>query len=93
MDFETVHFNITDTCWSSYVNTRPCYAVHFKVQMDSSLVKCAESDCRYPDQVRFVIRHYGLRYNINGSHLKRYLGLTALLFSLIINMFIVPKLM
>lgn len=62
-DYETVWFNITNTnvCGSSFIGNRPCYGIYFKVQMDSSLVKCVESECRYPDQVRFIIRHEGLR--------------------------------
>ncbi|XP_069678590.1 uncharacterized protein [Periplaneta americana] len=38
-----------------------CPPVYLTVTATRTSVHCAEDDCRYPDQVRFLLRHEGLR--------------------------------
>ncbi|XP_077296504.1 uncharacterized protein LOC143918440 isoform X2 [Arctopsyche grandis] len=37
-----------------------CDPVYFIVRARSTAIKCTDKDCRYPDQIRFMIRHDGL---------------------------------
>ncbi|XP_021940954.1 uncharacterized protein LOC110840317 [Zootermopsis nevadensis] len=38
-----------------------CPPAYLTVTVTRTLTRCAEDDCRYPDQVRFLMRHEGLR--------------------------------
>uniref|UniRef100_A0A182LSU9 Protein sly1 homolog n=1 Tax=Anopheles culicifacies TaxID=139723 RepID=A0A182LSU9_9DIPT len=52
---ESLWFNHTRPC--DGVMDQACRALYYTVRLESSNVLCNENDCRYPDQVRFVIRH------------------------------------
>ncbi|XP_065073436.1 uncharacterized protein LOC135697584 [Ochlerotatus camptorhynchus] len=67
---DIVWFNFTGLC--SGVPGIACTSLYFLVQMETSYMKCAENDCRYPDQVRFVIKHDGLRCPMDGSGAWRF---------------------
>ncbi|XP_058462274.1 uncharacterized protein LOC131437126 [Malaya genurostris] len=56
---DNVWFNFTELC--SGEPGLQCLSLYFTVQMEKSYMKCTENDCRYPDQVRMVIKHQGLR--------------------------------
>ncbi|XP_053676528.1 uncharacterized protein LOC128726725 [Anopheles nili] len=58
-DRESIWFNHSWPC--SGGTDQACRALYYTVRLDSSNMLCNENDCRYPDQVRFVIRHEGLR--------------------------------
>ncbi|EAT35855.1 AAEL012007-PA [Aedes aegypti] len=62
---DNVWFNFTGLC--SGEPGIECRSLYFLVQMETSNMKCTENDCRYPDQVRFVIKHEGLRCPSDGS--------------------------
>lgn len=62
---DIVWFNFTGLC--SGEPGIECRSLYFLVQMETSYMRCAENDCRYPDQVRFVIKHDGLRCPSDGS--------------------------
>jgi len=38
-----------------------CPPVYLTIAVNRTLMQCSEDDCRYPDQVRFLLRHEGLR--------------------------------
>lgn len=61
-NLEYVWFNLTNPCSSA----SDCTGVYFTVTLDSSNMRCTESDCRFPDQVRYFVRHHGLRCEIDG---------------------------
>ncbi|XP_062698998.1 uncharacterized protein LOC134284271 [Aedes albopictus] len=62
---DNVWFNFTGLC--SGIPGIECRSIYFLVQLDTSYMRCSENDCRYPDQVRFVIKHEGLRCPSDGS--------------------------
>lgn len=53
---DVVWFNATAPC----PNPLDCPSLYYSVSMDVSRMRCSENDCRYPDQVRYFIRHHGL---------------------------------
>lgn len=52
-EFESVQFNITSNCNDPFVYCEP---ITFRVEMETSYVRCTEDDCRYPDQVRYLVQ-------------------------------------
>ncbi|XP_055628619.1 uncharacterized protein LOC129770049 isoform X2 [Toxorhynchites rutilus septentrionalis] len=66
---DNVWFNFTGLC--SGERGMSCSSLYFVVQMESSYLKCTENDCRYPDQVRMVIKHEGLRCPTEGNRAER----------------------
>ncbi|ETN67777.1 hypothetical protein AND_000398 [Anopheles darlingi] len=62
---ESLWFNYTRPCGG--LGETECRSIYFSVRMDSSYMMCNENDCRFPDQVRFVVRHEGLRCRGDGS--------------------------
>uniref|UniRef100_A0AAG5DPE8 VWFA domain-containing protein n=2 Tax=Anopheles atroparvus TaxID=41427 RepID=A0AAG5DPE8_ANOAO len=58
-DQQSLWFNHSHPCGG--IEDHTCRSIYYAVRMDSSNMMCNENDCRYPDQVRFVIRHEGLR--------------------------------
>ncbi|XP_058835552.1 uncharacterized protein LOC131692488 [Topomyia yanbarensis] len=62
---DNVWFNFTELC--SGAPGLQCSSLYFIVQMETSYMKCTENDCRYPDQVRMVIKHQGLRCPTDAS--------------------------
>lgn len=65
--FGDVWFNQSYPC-SAQDNVNSCSPIYFTVTMDSTFLKCSENDCRYPDQVRYVVRPEGLRCDYNASN-------------------------
>lgn len=64
-DMENAWFNMTRPCFD---NAREgCRSVYFSLQVDTTYMKCSESDCRYPDDVRIIVRPEGLRCERSGS--------------------------
>lgn len=64
-DMENAWFNITKPC----INQSPdegCLSIYFSLQVDTTFIRCSESDCRYPDDVRISVRPEGLRCEFNG---------------------------
>ncbi|XP_076168966.1 uncharacterized protein LOC143147535 [Ptiloglossa arizonensis] len=53
---------ITLTDQLKCTNTSPCPDMYFHIQNVTSSFKCAEIDCKTPDQVRFIIRIQNLYY-------------------------------
>ncbi|XP_053685992.1 uncharacterized protein LOC128735535 [Sabethes cyaneus] len=56
---DNVWFNFTGLCQGDA--EFQCPSLYFVVQLENSFMRCTENDCRYPDQVRMVIKHQGLR--------------------------------
>lgn len=75
-EIENAWFNISQPC-SSYNAAESCPSVYFSLQVDTTYMKCAESDCRFPDDVRISIRPEGLRCERNDA--IRFSAQTALL--------------
>ncbi|XP_062556159.1 uncharacterized protein LOC134221003 [Armigeres subalbatus] len=69
-ELDNVWFNFTGLCLG--VAENECRSLYFLVQMEASYMRCTENDCRYPDQVRFVIKHEGLRCPSDGSGAHRF---------------------
>jgi hypothetical protein len=65
-EIENAWFNISNPC-SSFSAADGCASVYFALQVDSTYMKCAESDCRFPDDVRLLIRPEGLRCERNEA--------------------------
>jgi hypothetical protein len=63
-DIDNVWFNISEPC--STQNFDECMSVYFGITVDTTYLKCSESDCRFPDDVRIIIRPEGLRCDRNG---------------------------
>jgi len=55
---EEATLNIPAPC-ATYVYR--CSPVYLTIAVTRTLMQCSEDDCRYPDQVRFLMRHEGLR--------------------------------
>lgn len=53
--FDMIWFNTTRPC-----DSMDCASIYFSVSLDQSRMRCSENACRYPDQVRYIIRHLGL---------------------------------
>lgn len=65
LDIENVWFNITRPCSSQNANDG-CLSVYFSLSVDTTYMKCSESDCRFPDDVRILVRPEGLRCERSG---------------------------
>lgn len=61
-DSDVVYFNVTSPC----PDPLDCRSIYYSVSMDVSRLRCLETDCRYPDQVRYIIRHSGLSCENKG---------------------------
>lgn len=57
-DLEEATLKIPAPC-ATYANR--CPPVYLTIAVTRTLMQCSEDDCRYPDQVRFLLRHEGLR--------------------------------
>uniref|UniRef100_A0A4Y0BQA5 Uncharacterized protein n=1 Tax=Anopheles funestus TaxID=62324 RepID=A0A4Y0BQA5_ANOFN len=66
---ESLWFNHTRPC--DGLMDQACRSLYYAVRLESSNVLCNENDCRYPDQVRFVIRHEGIRCMGDDSGAER----------------------
>ena len=82
-DMENVWFNITQPC-SNQNAENGCLSVYFSIQVDTTYMRCSESDCRFPDEVRISIRPEGMRCERSG--MKKF---TAELSLLLLSFFIV----
>ncbi|XP_058124524.1 uncharacterized protein LOC131285382 [Anopheles ziemanni] len=90
-DQQSLWFNNSHPC--NGVDDHACRSLYYSVRMESSNMMCNENDCRYPDQVRFVIRHEGLRCLNDGSGATRSLPVRfawlvlvmCILFRIIVN--------
>lgn len=67
-DMEFAWFNITRPCENHNVDFG-CRSVYFSLQVDTTYIKCSESDCRFPDDVRILVRPEGLRCERNGVNI------------------------
>lgn len=67
--FGDVWFNQSYPCYIEE-NWNSCKPIYFSVSMDSTYLKCSENDCRFPDQVRFIVRPEGLDCEYNNSTKK-----------------------
>lgn len=63
---DVVQFNISQPCQLD-VDPVQCSSVAFTVELDVSNMKCSENDCRYPDQVRYLVRVYNEECRTGGS--------------------------
>lgn len=65
---DVVLFNSTRPC----PDPLDCQSIYYSVSMDVSRMRCTENDCRFPDQVRYLIRHSGLTCESNAAvlHLR-----------------------
>ncbi|XP_031849277.1 uncharacterized protein LOC116434747 isoform X2 [Nomia melanderi] len=66
--------------------TSPCPDMYFQIQNVTSSYKCAEIDCRTPDQVRFIIRTQ-IFYDKNSA--DQNVMLASLIFSLLFVRYII----
>lgn len=82
---ENVWFNITQPC-SNQIANDGCLSIYFSLSVDTTYMKCSESDCRFPEDVRIVVRTEGLRCERSGIE-KRWS--TAM--SLLLLMFVLVK--
>lgn len=57
-DLDEATLKISAPC-ATYANR--CPPVYLTIAVSRTLTRCSEDDCRYPDQVRFLMRHEGLR--------------------------------
>ncbi|XP_055536927.1 uncharacterized protein LOC129725316 [Wyeomyia smithii] len=85
---DNVWFNFTGLCLGE--SELQCPSLYFIVQLETSFMKCNENDCRYPDQVRMVIKHQGLRcptdLNGNASGLvASWVGIVLTVFTVLMN--------
>jgi hypothetical protein len=83
-EIENAWFNISQPC----SNSNPadgCLPVYFALQVDTTNMKCFESDCRFPDDVRIIVRPEGLRCERNEA--IRLSVQLVLLMSLLIGLF------
>lgn len=64
-DRDYAWFNLTEPC--SNQNIDECSSVYFSLQVDTTFVRCSETDCRFPDDVRISVRPEGLRCERNSA--------------------------
>ncbi|XP_063707228.1 uncharacterized protein LOC134836032 [Culicoides brevitarsis] len=64
VDLEYNWFSFYDICRGNY---ETCENVYFAVTVDKSYVKCSEQDCRFPYQVKFLVKPVGLRCQTNAA--------------------------
>ncbi|XP_037915638.1 uncharacterized protein LOC119654365 [Hermetia illucens] len=62
---EVLLFNISQPCQSDDVKT--CSDINFSVELDSSNIRCTEADCRYPDQVRYLVTLHNMGCSTDGA--------------------------
>lgn len=84
-DLNVAEFTITRPCDDIF----QCYGLYFSVIVEKSNVRCTENDCRYPDQVRFMVRPGGLTCEVNrrrsrSSKISFSLRMLALVFMVIL---------
>lgn len=65
-DMENAWFNITKPCIDQKAD-EGCLSVYFGLQVDTTYMRCSETDCRFPDDVRIIVRPEGLRCEHNKS--------------------------
>lgn len=64
-EMENAWFNMTEPCLNQNAD-EGCRSVYFSLQVDTTYMKCSESDCRFPDDVRITVRPEGLRCERSG---------------------------
>lgn len=64
VDIDYVWFNFTNPCSTSQ---QECSSIYFTLTADTTYLKCSEADCRFPDNVRILIKPEGLRCERNGN--------------------------
>lgn len=86
-DMENAWFNITRPCENQNIDVG-CRSVYITLQVDTTYMKCSESDCRFPDDVRILVRPEGLRCERSGiNRIKAKLSLIILLAFIFQTMF------
>lgn len=66
-EFESIQFNITTSDRSGGDPFAYCQPITFRVELESSYVRCTEDDCRYPDQVRYLMQMGDMSCNGAGA--------------------------
>lgn len=80
-DIGNAWFNFTQPCRNQ---GSACSGIYFGLQVDTTYMKCSESDCRFHDDVRIIIRPEGLRCEEVGGVGKFAAKLALLVFSLFV---------
>jgi hypothetical protein len=85
VDIDYVWFNITNPCSTSQ---QECSSIYFSLTADTTYLKCSEADCRFPDNVRILIKPKGLRCERNSGKRIFTSNLTMLISSYLIYYFL-----
>lgn len=64
-DRENAWFILPEPCLNQ--NADDCPSVYFSLQVDTTYIRCSETDCRFPDDVRISVRPEGLRCERNSG--------------------------
>ena len=62
------HKEVALTDYFKCTKTSPCPDTYIRIENVTSLYKCAEIECRTPDQVRFIIRMANLNYESSANN-------------------------
>lgn len=86
-DFHESECNLVtgfDEIWHTLAicTTTDCPPIYISVTLENTNIRCSENDCRYPDQIRFITRHEGLR--CQRSLVNRLINNVVLLMSCIL---------
>lgn len=84
VDMENAWFNVTKPCLNQSPN-EGCLSIYFSLQVDTTYMRCSESDCRFPDDVRIGVRPEGLRCERSGLTRLAF-KLTLLISSILIHL-------
>ncbi|KZC14462.1 hypothetical protein WN55_06922 [Dufourea novaeangliae] len=60
----------------------PCPTLYFRVQNVTSSFKCAEIECRTPDQVRFIVRIKNVKNSANSNEMSSLIKLLPFIYIL-----------
>ncbi|CRL07297.1 CLUMA_CG020276, isoform A [Clunio marinus] len=64
-DIENAWFNTSQPCLKR--NADNCPSMYFSIQVDTTYLKCSEADCRFPYNLRIIVKPEGLRCERAGS--------------------------
>lgn len=82
-DIQGVWFNVSYPCASPQTNAADgCSSIYFGLTVEETLLRCSEYDCRFPMQVRIIVRPEGLRCENNNGAFKLVTSFTLVMFSL-----------
>lgn len=63
----TGHNEISMTDYSDCTGGKPCPKTHYRIQNVTSMRRCAEMDCKRPNDVRYIVRMESLKY-VSSTH-------------------------